>query len=210
MDARDSDFNVFALSHVFTTVGNLIAFALINGLPLRGALAFGECYIDPTKQLAVGQPIVDAYRLEQHQEWLGAAVSADQFREPSKVVPLREGCGIVPYPVPTKTKVIPKGQLLALDWTRIPRMPPKVMQSLWKINARSVVEQALSEGLTNARSALEQALLKGLSTKKQRSVYRKWQNTAKFYRVQRQQQPLTLFGYRGPHEGWEKVTDGPV
>ncbi|MEW6299607.1 MAG: hypothetical protein AB1671_18050 [Thermodesulfobacteriota bacterium] len=210
MDARDSDFNVFALSHIFTTVGNLIAFALINGLPLRGALAFGECYIDPTKQLAVGQPIVDAYRLEQHQEWLGAAVSADQFREPSKVVPLREGCGIVPYPVPTKTKVIPKGQLLALDWTRIPRMPPKVMQSLWKINARSVVEQALSEGLTNARSALEQALLKGLSTKKQRSVYRKWQNTAKFYRVQRQQQPLTFFGYRGPHEGWEKVTDGPV
>jgi len=208
IDARDSDFNVFALSHLCITVGNLIAFALVNGLPLRGGLAFGECYIDPAKQLAIGQPIVDAHLLEQDQEWLGAAVSFDQLRKLREVELIGEWCGIFPYPVPTKT--VHSCELFALDWTRIPRMPPKVTQSLWKINARSAIEQALSEGLKNARSAVERALSKGISAEQQESVYRKWQNAAEFFRMQRQRQPLTFFGYRGPNEGWETVADEPV
>jgi hypothetical protein len=83
LDADDHDVNIAAFSHICNTVANLIALALINGLSLRGGLAFGECYINPAKQLAVGEPIVDAYLLEQEQEWLGAAVNAEQLGEPA-------------------------------------------------------------------------------------------------------------------------------
>jgi hypothetical protein len=89
MDTEDGDFNVLAFSHICNTVANLIALALINGVPLRGGLALGECYINPAKQLAVGQPIVDAYLLEQEQEWLGAAVSIRAPRRGVRSGPLR-------------------------------------------------------------------------------------------------------------------------
>ena len=68
--------------------------------------------ISPAKQLAVGQPIVDAYLLEQEQEWLGAAVSAEQLCEPSTYEYLDE-CGLVRYDVPTKTT--PSHELFAVD-----------------------------------------------------------------------------------------------
>jgi hypothetical protein len=64
LDTDDHDVNIAAFSHICNTVANLIALALINGLSLRGGLAFGECYINPAKQLAVGEPIVDAYLLD--------------------------------------------------------------------------------------------------------------------------------------------------
>jgi len=192
MDARDGDFNALAFSHICNTVGNLIALALINSLPLRGGLAFGECYIDPAKQLAVGQPIVDAYLLEQNQEWLGAAISSEQLCEPSTYEHLDEWCGLVRYDVPTK--ITPSHELFAVDWTRIARMPRIVTQSLWKINAQSAVERALSEGLAAAT---------------QESVYRKWQNAAEFFRSQAQRQPLAFVRYRGPDKGWETVADEP-
>jgi hypothetical protein len=193
MDTEDGDFNVLAFSHICNTVANLIALALINGVPLRGGLALGECYINPAKQLAVGQPIVDAYLLEQEQEWLGAAVSTEQLCEPSAYEHLDEGCGLVRYDVPTKTT--PSHELFALDWTRIARMPKIVTQKLWKINARSAVERALSEGLAAAT---------------QESVYRKWQNAAEFFQSQAQRRPLEFIRYRGPNEKLETVTDEPV
>jgi hypothetical protein len=195
LDTDDHDVNIAAFSHICNTVANLIALALVNGLPLRGGLAFGECYINPAKQFAVGEPIVDAYLLEKEQEWLGAAVSAEQLREPATSEQLEwSGLSLVRYRVPTKITL--SCELLAVDWTRIARMPEPVTQKIWKINARSAVERALSEGLAAAT---------------QESVdLRKWQNAVKFFRSQAQRRPLELIRYKGPNEGWETVVDKPV
>jgi hypothetical protein len=190
LEAYDHDVNFAAFSHICNTVANLIALALVNGLPLRGGLAFGECYINSAKQLAVGEPIVDAYLLEQEQEWLGAAVSAEQLHEPATSEQLEwSGLSLVRYRVPTKTTL--SYELLAVDWTRITRMPDPVTQKLWKINAHSAVEHALSEGLAAAT---------------QESAYlRKWQNAVTFLRSQAQRRPLEFIRYKGPNEGWEPV-----
>lgn len=190
-DEDDRDINAAAFSHICNTVANLVALALINGFPLRGGLTFGECYIDPAKQLAVGQPIVDAYLLEQEQEWVGAAVDAEQLGEPATSEQLEE-CSLVQYRVPVKT--MRRGELLAVDWTRIARMPDIVTQRLWKINARSAVERALSEGLATAT---------------QEGVHRKWQHAAEFFQSQAQRRPLAFVRYGGPNKGWEVVADKP-
>jgi hypothetical protein len=194
--AHDHDVNFAAFSHICNTAANLIALALVNGLPLRGGLAFGECYINPANQLAVGGPIANAYLLEKEQEWVGAAVSAEQFRERATSEELESsGLSLVRYRVPTKTTL--SCELLAVDWTRIARMPEPVTQKIWKINARSAVERALSEGLAAAT---------------QESVYlRKWQNAVNFFRSQQaQRRPLEFIRYKGPDEGWETVVDKPV
>jgi hypothetical protein len=207
LEADDHDVKVAAFSHICNTVANLIALALINGLSLRGGLAFGECYINPAKQLAVGKPIVDAYLLEQEQEWVGAAVSATRFFDPATFDQL-EWCSLVRYRVPTKTPL--NYELVAIDWTHIARMPDPLTQKLWKINARSAVERALSDGLAAATSAVKRVLSEGLTPDTEERIYRKWQNTAEFFRSQSQRRPLEFIRYKGPNGGWDTVVDKPV
>jgi hypothetical protein len=56
------------------TVGKLIGLSIEREMPLRAGIAFGPCVIDPSRELYIGQPIVDAYDVEQAQEWVGAAL----------------------------------------------------------------------------------------------------------------------------------------
>jgi len=58
----------------FLCCNQLMSDALELDLPLRGGIACGECYIDLDKNILVGEPIVDAYRLGRVQEWVGAAL----------------------------------------------------------------------------------------------------------------------------------------
>lgn len=187
MDPDDGDFNVHAFFQLCNTVADLIALALINGLPLRGGLAVGECYLDAAKQVVVGQAIVNAHLLEQEQEWLGAAVASEQLGELATFEYLEEWSGLIPYRVPTKTASSRK--LFAVDWTRIPRMPKIVTQKFWKMDARVAAERALAKGLAGAT---------------QEDVSRKWQNAAEFLRVQLQRHPR-----RSPSLYWD-VASAPA
>lgn len=77
---------------------------------LRGAIAHGEFYADPTANAYVGQALIDAYRLESAQDWLGcsfhpSAVALPQFdrarqKYPNYIVPslvpLRDS-SVIPY-----------------------------------------------------------------------------------------------------------------
>jgi hypothetical protein len=54
-----------------------------KGLPLRGAIAFGEFYVDSERHCVVGRPIVEAYELSQSQDWSGCALT------PNAVLDLR-------------------------------------------------------------------------------------------------------------------------
>jgi hypothetical protein len=166
LDRRNPDANTQMFVNLCQSVGNLIGLALINGIPLRGGLAGGECYIDPLKQIAIGQPIIDAYLLEQEQEWIGAAVASKGF---PKLKPFDSFSDrLVKYAVPTKTRM-PVGHLLAVDWTGFARMPEAMTRRFWKMNARLETEKALAEGAK---------LSKGTS------AHQKWKNTAAFYKVQ--------------------------
>lgn len=62
----------------FVFIGHLILQSLrktSSGLrfPLRAGIAYGPVIISPEEQIYLGVPIVHAYRMEQAQEWVGAA-----------------------------------------------------------------------------------------------------------------------------------------
>jgi hypothetical protein len=46
----------------------------LNGIPLRGALAYGECYTDEERSIYFGRALLEAMALEKAQEWIGCAI----------------------------------------------------------------------------------------------------------------------------------------
>ena len=92
-------------------IGILIACAAtLEKIPLRAGVAFGQIYADIRNRIIVGQPVVDAYRLEQAQEWIGGAFHASV--DPKSIL----GNGqAVRYPVPLKAETQER-TVLALDW----------------------------------------------------------------------------------------------
>lgn len=51
----------------------LLAMSFLNGLMLRGSLAYGEFYVDETGSVFFGKAFLEAIRLERRQEWIGCA-----------------------------------------------------------------------------------------------------------------------------------------
>jgi hypothetical protein len=88
----------------------------MDSMPLRAGFALGDCVIDPANELYVGQPIVDAYRTEQAQDWVGGAFHASCWRWPG----LRDALGrasAIRYAVPVKAGSAGVGPLeYALNW----------------------------------------------------------------------------------------------
>ncbi len=58
----------------FRSLTYLFQRALKNGIPLRGAVAYGNVIINKGEGIFLGKPIVDAHKLEEAQDWLGIAI----------------------------------------------------------------------------------------------------------------------------------------
>ncbi len=107
-----------SLQELLQILASLIYMSIIEGSTrLRAGIAYGEAFIDPKKAMYVGKPIINAYRMEQQQQWSGAALT----KSTSERVPedVRNGGSadwpIHPYEVPLKdNKTISR---LAINWT---------------------------------------------------------------------------------------------
>jgi hypothetical protein len=89
---------------------------LENPCKLRGAIAYGELFVDPERNLFFGKPIVDAYKLEQKQQWSGVALteSARKRLQDSPQSRGRHPDWLTNYSVPCKDqKTI---DALAINW----------------------------------------------------------------------------------------------
>lgn len=95
-------------------VAYVVRAAMERGLPLRGGVAAGPCAINAARQLFVGEAIVDAYTLEQQQDWAGVAIHDSCFTwcgtEPSDNY-FRH---VVQYPIPPNPGL---GQSAVLEWS---------------------------------------------------------------------------------------------
>lgn len=60
---------------------DLMCRGLEVGLPLRGAIAIGEAIIEPTQNIFLGQPIVEAARLENGHRLIGASFCASGMNQ---------------------------------------------------------------------------------------------------------------------------------
>lgn len=63
-----------ALTGIISTVGKVVEKAIGLGLPIKGAIAKGICTVKENKQFYFGQPIIDAYSLEENIILYGVAL----------------------------------------------------------------------------------------------------------------------------------------
>jgi len=85
-------------------VQRIVQFFIVSQFPVRGAIVFGEAYIDEFRDIRVGV-FTQAYELEQKQEWIGVAIDPSikkQFPSLFKENIIPE---IIQYPVPFKNGI---------------------------------------------------------------------------------------------------------
>jgi class 3 adenylate cyclase len=108
-----------AVRELLTVVAWLLFETTMQGLTrIRAGISYGEVFLDPENSLYVGMPIVEAYRLEQKQQWSGAALAPSaEHRIPAEARTGRfADWRLTPYAVPLKggTQV----QALAVNWNQ--------------------------------------------------------------------------------------------
>ena len=113
-------------------VRHLVVSSLLRRLPLRGAISFGEFYVDDRNSIYFGKSLLDAIKLEKQQNWIGCIISENlndiiadylstrSFPIPKQIVPtLRHihplaGHTINRYPVPLHKK--PPMEAFIVNW----------------------------------------------------------------------------------------------
>ena len=75
---KSDDKSSFGLHDPVQRVDSMIYFCslffrkcILNNLPLRGAISYGECLVSKYPAYFLGLPIVEAYKLEKKQKWAG-------------------------------------------------------------------------------------------------------------------------------------------
>lgn len=97
---------------------DMVAMALTMEMPLRGALALGPAELDKESNVYLGEPIVEAARLESQQEWVGVAFAASAMW-PGWMAEMSTH-DVVPYRIPLKSEASRSDLCgaFALNWCR--------------------------------------------------------------------------------------------
>ena len=93
-------------SCVIFSASNLLNMSARLGVPVRGALTFGEMYINQNEKMVIGPALVKGYDLEQRQNWMGAIIDPDyedRFTAALLTSPKSLHNNVVPYSAPLKT-----------------------------------------------------------------------------------------------------------
>lgn len=107
------EFEPHVLHWFLDFIANLLWSSLMEEIPLRGAIAFGNTFIDANAGVIVGTPILRAHELEQNQEWLGVAIDESVLLRQENV---DLSFHIADYRPPLKLED-GKLKLASLDWT---------------------------------------------------------------------------------------------
>jgi len=115
-DSEDSAFELLVYALRVTQL--LIA----SKLPVRGAISYGDMYVDQTTALFLGKALTQAYALEQKQNWIGVAIDdsvPEQFPallEGHAPLPGLRKCLFPRYRVPMKAGPIRDFHTLNWRW----------------------------------------------------------------------------------------------
>jgi hypothetical protein len=96
--------------------GNLICEALAMNIHLRGAITLGDAVLDSKSNFFLGEPIVEAARLEKSQNWVGLTLGHSAIWPPF-IVQLH-GTAIIEHPPPTKDSLKEYASPIVVDWPR--------------------------------------------------------------------------------------------
>ncbi len=107
---------VFAAAFV-TRCADLMCHALRKEVPLRGAISLGEAVMHKASNTYLGEPLIEAARLEKGQNWVGLALG-ESAMWPQFIAEL-DGLSIIEYPAPMKEKYAKHASPVVVDWPRI-------------------------------------------------------------------------------------------
>lgn len=135
----------------------LMQLAFAEQVPLRGAVAFGEIYIDQVKSIFIGDALTRAYELEEQQAWIGIAI--DQAVEKAYPELFKEnsnGQGAVPflfrYGVPMKKNQ--SAELWTINW-RWNLVVQKGTRSLFSTESQEDVVEKVDNSLRYAAAVIK-------------------------------------------------------
>jgi len=129
-------------------------FLILAGIPVRGSIACGAFYADPSNQVYLGQALVEAYEFGEARDWIGFLLC------PSAVVRLDQ-------------VGLPAGERLNYAYTDIPskkvlsptRLPACLLGSWVRVNGENQAFRALKDMKANQIES---------------SIARKYENTITF------------------------------
>lgn len=91
--------------------------ALALGLPVRGAISVGRATLDKSRGIYLGEPLIEAVRLESKLNWIGVALAAS-WKSESLRIPVPPD-RVFLYQPPLKDGAAPLFGDLVLDWPRV-------------------------------------------------------------------------------------------
>lgn len=95
---------------------DLVCEALSMKIPLRGAISLGEAVMHKSTGMYLGEPIIEAHKLEAAQDWTGVAFAPSGTWSPfvAELSPTQ----IIEYEIPVKAGKQSLKSPIALDWPR--------------------------------------------------------------------------------------------
>lgn len=157
------------LRQLFTSsINKLIGMSIFRDMPIRAGVAYGRTAIMPSRRIFVGMPIINAYKTEQSQDWIGVALHSSCNRDPLLhylQTTTSHGDrqtffgGIVEYKVPPNSNPRITGLHWSLDW---PNAVPK---------------------------EVEEFLIHGMNDPRNQRYRTKWEHALTFYRHRIQFRP---------------------
>lgn len=106
---------------------DVVCEALELDLPVRGAIAMGRAILDSGRGIFLGQPIIDAARMEKNQNLIGASLCQSYLSQP---IP---GLYVIPLDCHVKDSTVGDFSGLALNWPRRWRVTRKAER--WQVQA---------------------------------------------------------------------------
>lgn len=94
---------------------------LWQGLPLRGAIDFGEFVFDQDENIVIGESMISTVKLSDCHEWAGIALTPNCSEMLSQYNKAKEY--LAAYPVPTKNDS--NDELVVIDWPKDPSLQTK-------------------------------------------------------------------------------------
>ncbi len=105
-------YNIFFLS-----LKVMFGTAIKKNMPVRGAVSYGDIIVNKSKNIVIGKPIIEAYKLEKAQDWLGTAMHKSCEKEPYFNSLMNLQLWIRKYKPPLKSSYRGKNDVkYVLDW----------------------------------------------------------------------------------------------
>jgi hypothetical protein len=109
--------SIFSAFKIFTNARSILSKAIDEGIPMKGAIAYGEMTADLDNSLYFGRPLIDAYELQKELQLYSVVLHhtmEKRLTDIQGISPFEKYGLICKYPVPMKSGKI---NHYVVDWT---------------------------------------------------------------------------------------------